>query len=296
MLRINKSNGRETLIKTCDNFHKRTGEVVGIVTTWKGTLTVLGPEQFRNLISAQKDAIWCSLSPRSVGCTNEPSYTMQQTQDLLGKDVSTYTTQMLRRIVSSIVKEAVGMLARLIYNFQLEYLFLVYLIGRHKRFWEVEELKPVWWPKYIPFVCVSKSTKYRITKKQLIEIVVSYKRTNNMIKTNEAESSTDTHFSTSTPIKRQSLLESSTYLSPPKRSLEISIDDDSYFNGLLDQSSHSHSIQQILPPLSYILPSLNKVSPSMKKVCLTELSTQGQLTDTSIYVFCVRKDNKFINF
>ena len=94
----------------------------------------------------------------------------------------------------------------------------------------------------------------------------------------------------------QSLQESSTYLSPPKRSLEISIDDDSYFNGLLDQSSHSHSIQQILPPLNYILPSLNKVSPSMKKVCLTELSTQGQLTDTSIYVFCVRKDNKFINF
>ena len=109
------NNGRETLIKACDKFHKQTGEVVGIVTTWEGTLTVLGPEQFRELIATQKDPIWASLSPRSTSCTNEPTYTLQHTQDLLSNGDNTFTTQMLRRIVSSITKEAVGMSALMIH-------------------------------------------------------------------------------------------------------------------------------------------------------------------------------------
>ena len=66
MPRVYKWNARETLIKTCDKFHKLTGEVLGIVMTWKGALTVLELEHFRNLISPQKDAIWNSLSPKTL--------------------------------------------------------------------------------------------------------------------------------------------------------------------------------------------------------------------------------------
>ena len=62
MRRFCKLDARETLIKTCDSFHKLTGEVVGIVMTWKGSLTVLGPENFRDLVSTQKDAMWNSIS------------------------------------------------------------------------------------------------------------------------------------------------------------------------------------------------------------------------------------------
>ena len=66
MPRIFTKNARETLMKTCDGFHKVTGEVVGIVMTWKSTLTVLGPEKFRDLISAQKDTIWDSFSHNTI--------------------------------------------------------------------------------------------------------------------------------------------------------------------------------------------------------------------------------------
>ena len=82
MPRVQKHNARETLMKTCDSFHKMTGEVVGVVATWKGALTVIGPQQFRDLVAPQKDKIWDSLSPRVVGCTNERSHEMQHTHKI----------------------------------------------------------------------------------------------------------------------------------------------------------------------------------------------------------------------
>ena len=101
MRRICKSNARETLIKTCDSFHKHTGEVVGIVMIWKGSLTVLGPENFSDLISTQKDAMWNSLSKHSSRHkqTTAP-YSEEYMQDLLMRNCADYTMQTLRRIVS----------------------------------------------------------------------------------------------------------------------------------------------------------------------------------------------------
>ena len=109
MARVYKWNARERLIKTCDKFYKLTGEVVGIVMTWKGALTVLGPEHFRSFISPQKDAIWNSLSPKSL-CHQQSNETLHgaHMQELLRGDVASYTMQSLRRIVSSLTKESVG--------------------------------------------------------------------------------------------------------------------------------------------------------------------------------------------
>ena len=44
MRRIRKSNARDVLLKTCDKIHNLTGEVVGILMTWKGSIYVSGPE------------------------------------------------------------------------------------------------------------------------------------------------------------------------------------------------------------------------------------------------------------
>ena len=98
------------MIKTCDSFHKLTGEVVGIVVTWKGSLTVLGPENFRDLVSTQKDAMWNSISKQSSRHTQTYAlYRDEYMQDLLTKNCSDYTMQTLRRIVSSLTHQSVGM-------------------------------------------------------------------------------------------------------------------------------------------------------------------------------------------
>ena len=58
MRRMRKSNARNVLLKTCDKFHNLTGEVVGIVMTWKGSIYVSGPENFSKLVSSQIGAMW----------------------------------------------------------------------------------------------------------------------------------------------------------------------------------------------------------------------------------------------
>ena len=139
----------------------------------------------------------------------------------------------------------------------------------------------------------------KISKKQLLEIVVSYKRINKINK-EEVNSSVNKHLATSTTIKpSQQLvkLESEKY-SHLSSSLENSLADASYFNGILDDTFEIFPTpQQIFPSLNSNLPFLTRISPSMKRLCLTELSTQGQLTDISIYVFCVSEHaNYFIWF
>ena len=143
-------------------------------------------------------------------------------------------------------------------------------------------------------MCVSKSKKYRISKKQLLDIVVSYIKHNKPRESNEGNINLEIHLTTSTPKKRHlPSLENSPLLPAAKRSQENSLaehDNVSYFDELLDTSSDSHlSLHLVLPETSILPSSMRKLSPSMKKLCLSELSTNGQLTDISINAFCVRE-------
>ena len=208
MRRVCKSNARETLIKTCDSFHKPTGEVVGIVMTWKGSLTVLGPENFRDLVSTQKDAMWNSLSKQSSRHTQTYApYREEYMQDLLTKNCSDYTMQTLRRIVSWLTHQSVGMyrVQSIYLSFVLQFIHIFkelnFNLGRFRNFWGHDNLKPTWWPKDIPFVCISNSKKHRITKELLINIVASYQQYNDIKPISKANANLD--ITTSTPKKRR---------------------------------------------------------------------------------------------
>ena len=52
---MNKRNAREKLIKYIDQFHKTTGELVGITFTWAGSLEIVGPIKFSEFIKQNKE-------------------------------------------------------------------------------------------------------------------------------------------------------------------------------------------------------------------------------------------------
>ena len=112
MRRMRKSNARDVLLKTCDKFHNLTGEVVGILMTWKGSIYVSGPENFSNLVSTQKDAMWKSLSIQSSKgskpCPISPRRDKDR-QKLMMKDCNDLSMQTLRRMVSWSTRQSVGM-------------------------------------------------------------------------------------------------------------------------------------------------------------------------------------------
>ena len=78
--------------------------------TWKGSRTVLGPKNFRDFVSTHKDAMWNSLSKQSSRHTQTYApYREEYMQDLLTKNCSDYTMQTLKRIVSWLTHQSVGM-------------------------------------------------------------------------------------------------------------------------------------------------------------------------------------------
>ena len=50
MERMNKRNARNILLKVCDQFHKISGESVGVTYTWTGSLAIFGSPHFRKAI------------------------------------------------------------------------------------------------------------------------------------------------------------------------------------------------------------------------------------------------------
>ena len=57
---MTKSNARQLLASTLKQFHKVTGESVGVAFTWKGNLSVLGTKSFRAHVLQHKQDIWKS--------------------------------------------------------------------------------------------------------------------------------------------------------------------------------------------------------------------------------------------
>ena len=74
-------------------------------------------------------------------------------------------------------------------------------LGGCRNFWGHDELKPVWWPEDIPFVCISNSKKNRITKRMLISIISSYQQCFDVKPPSKHFENLDI-LSTSTPKKR----------------------------------------------------------------------------------------------
>ena len=62
MSRMKRRNARNILLKVCDQFHKVTGETVGITYTWAGSLDIFRTSNFRKIIVSKKDEIWRSLT------------------------------------------------------------------------------------------------------------------------------------------------------------------------------------------------------------------------------------------
>ena len=167
-----------------------------------------------------------------------------------------------------------------IFCFQFLYLYETKLVklGRFKNFWGHENLKPIWWPRDIPFVCISNLKKFRLTKEKLINIVLSYQRYYDVKPLSKDKAKLD--ITTSTPKKRL-LIYTASDISPLCKRVKVlessfsQLSNTSYFGGLLDTPSTNHF------NLLASIPTCNKkISPATKKTCLKEL-----LTDVTINAF-----------
>ena len=80
--------------------------------TWKGSIYVSGPENFSNLVSTQKDAMWKSLSIQSSkGSKSSPISPChdKDMQKLMMEDCNDLSVQTLRKMVSWSTRQSVGM-------------------------------------------------------------------------------------------------------------------------------------------------------------------------------------------
>ena len=116
---MNKENARTFLARTCDNFFKFTGEVVALTFSWKGMLTVYGPDAFKQLIKDHTDEVWESLSlPDHANKGEKTKKSQKQSRPLvddlmntmLKGDVKQHTRSTLRKLVSWATQRSIGML------------------------------------------------------------------------------------------------------------------------------------------------------------------------------------------
>ena len=110
MPRITKGNAREHLSEAITRFQKVTGESIGVVYSWKGALSVIGNNYFREHISDTKETVWRSLTfERS---TLDDSSNILDKEDemvhLIQQDLKSLSVQTLRKILSWATQKATG--------------------------------------------------------------------------------------------------------------------------------------------------------------------------------------------
>ena len=103
MPRITKGNARQHLSDAILRFNKVTGESVGVVYSWKGNLSVLGNESFKNFVSEDRETIWQTLA------LGQPSSDIPDIEsemvDLLKEDIISHSVHTLREIVTWVTRK-----------------------------------------------------------------------------------------------------------------------------------------------------------------------------------------------
>ena len=125
---MNKVNARNILSRTCDQFYKTTCEVISLTFTWNGTLTVYGPDAFKQLVTDKKDDIFESLSQPSCNRQGRSSRDKHKSKplidehmrELLDGDIKKYSRSTLRKLVSWAVQVSIGELYSKCYLMLLE--------------------------------------------------------------------------------------------------------------------------------------------------------------------------------
>ena len=102
MPRETKGNAKNYLSDATIRFQKVTGESIGVVYSWKGTLSVLGDNSFRQHVSDSTEFIWRALTFGKS--TFEDSGLVQDKEskmlELVKKDINSHNVQTLRKILS----------------------------------------------------------------------------------------------------------------------------------------------------------------------------------------------------
>ena len=62
MPRVTKGNVREMFARTIERFQAVTGEPIGVVYCWRGSISVLGNETFGKYVSNNRENIWRALA------------------------------------------------------------------------------------------------------------------------------------------------------------------------------------------------------------------------------------------
>ncbi|KAI6662046.1 hypothetical protein LOD99_9633 [Oopsacas minuta] len=140
MPRITKGNAREHLAKAIATFTKVTEESVGVVYSWRGQLSVLGSDTYRQHVAEMKEQIWRSLTfERSVvgdSSVVRDDYKEDEMMNLMKQDPHTHNVHALRKILSWGTQK---------------------MNRKPRNFWGKSELRPTFWPKEIPFLKQSKN-------------------------------------------------------------------------------------------------------------------------------------------
>ena len=58
---MNNENARQMISKTIERFQNVTKESIAVVYSWRGGISVLGQEHFRNYVAQNKEEIWHAL-------------------------------------------------------------------------------------------------------------------------------------------------------------------------------------------------------------------------------------------
>ena len=129
MPRITKGNAKEHLFAAVQSFIQLTGEQVGIVLTWKGNLTVIGKEPFKEYVNEHRRDIQKSLlttnqitipsplpqissplqpKPSPLLPVPLPSPKEKEVLDLLDSslDLSSITMERLRKFLSTAIRNS----------------------------------------------------------------------------------------------------------------------------------------------------------------------------------------------
>lgn len=123
---MTKGNVRDVLLQVCDQFHKLTGEFVGVTHTWIGGLNILGPNSFRELVEANKEELWRSLAfPEKMDTTLTKPFKDKEMLELLGQEISKHNQNTLRKIIACATHNSTDKLGSSYVHFRNEITIIV---------------------------------------------------------------------------------------------------------------------------------------------------------------------------
>ena len=108
MPRITQGNAKEHLFSAVKKFIEVTGKQVGIVVTWKGNLTVIGKESFKEFVNDHRGDVQRSLVLQLVHPTS-PNSIAEENSNLLEfmSDPSTLPMEKLRKLVTQAIRKSI---------------------------------------------------------------------------------------------------------------------------------------------------------------------------------------------